>query len=248
MLAATLISVAFGDDSSPSPGVVVEWLRGDDKPTATPAPTLPGVVTNPTTPTPGGSSTPRTAVTGFDYPVPDGCLPSSDELMPGALREYRDGVHEGVDFYDSDNCAILGLDSEILAAKAGTVIRADITYQELTPARLAEQEARVEAGNASNDPELLDEFRGRQLWIDHGNGIVTRYCHLDGIAEGISVGTRVSRGEVVAYMGESGTPESITAPGTQVHLHFEIRTGDSYLGAGLSPSAVRALYERAFAP
>lgn len=248
MLAATLISVAFGDDSSPSPGVVVEWLRGGNDPTSTPAPTLPGVVTNPKTPTPGGASTTPAAVAGFAYPVADGCLPSSDDLMPGALREYRDGIHEGIDFYDSDNCAILGLDSDILAAKGGTVIRADLSYQELTPARLAEQEAEVAAGNASSDPALLDEFRGRQLWIDHGNGIVTRYCHLSGIAEGISVGKLVTQGQVIAYMGESGTPESINAPGTQVHLHFEIRVGDSYLGAGRPPAAVRDLYEKAFAP
>ena len=248
MLAATLISVAFGEDNSPSPGVLIEWLGGKDGPTSTPAPTLPGVITNPSTPTPGTPSPADGAVTGFAYPVAGGCLPSSDDLMPGALREYRDGVHEGVDFYDSDNCATVGFDTEILAAKGGTVIRADLTYEELTPERLAEQEAEVASGNASNNPELLDEFRGRQLWIDHGDGIITRYCHLNGIAEGISVGTRVSQSDLIAYMGESGTPESVTAPGTQVHLHFEIRVGDGYLGLGLAPEDVRALYEEAFAP
>ena len=49
-------------------------------------------------------------------------------------------------------------------------------------------------------------------------------------------------------MGESGTPESVSEPGTQVHLHFEIRIGESYLGAGLDADASRALYEAAFAP
>ncbi|OGO50216.1 MAG: hypothetical protein A2148_04265 [Chloroflexi bacterium RBG_16_68_14] len=165
--------------------------------------------------------------------------------MPGAPREYRQGTHEGVDFYDSDNCVAIGLDTEVLAAKAGTVTRADWDYQDLTAEELAELEARVERGEG-NDPDVLDAFRGRQVWVDHGNGIVTRYVHLNGIAEGVEVGGRVERGEVIGYVGESGSPESITNSGTQVHLHFEIRVGDAYLGQGLDPDQVRQLYEQAF--
>jgi hypothetical protein len=52
----------------------------------------------------------------------------------------------------------------------------------------------------------------------------------------------------MAYMGQSGEPESVTAPGTQVHLHFEVRVADTYLGAGLPADVVRTLYEEAFAP
>ena len=49
-----------------------------------------------------------------------------------------------------------------------------------------------------------------------------------------------------AFAGESGTPESVTDPGTEAHLHFEIRVGDSYLGKGLPPDEVRQLYLQAF--
>ena len=69
---------------------------------------------------------------------------------------------------------------------------------------------------------------------------------MGGIAEGLDVGSVIARGEHIAYVGDSGTPESVTAPDTQVHLHFEIRIGESYLGAGLEPDASRALYEAAF--
>ena len=34
---------------------------------------------------------------------------------------------------------------------------------------------------ARNDPDVLDSFRGRQVWVDHGHGIVTRYAHLSAI-------------------------------------------------------------------
>lgn len=185
-------------------------------------------------------------VTGFAYPIAGGCLPQDDELMPGASRTYRNGVHEGVDFYDSDNCTPIGLGSDVLAAKAGTVIRADRAYQDLTPDELADLEARAQFNGF--DPQIEDAFRGRQVWVDHGDGIVTRYGHLSGVAEGAEVGTHVEAGQLIAYVGESGTPESVTEPGIEYHLHFEIRTGNSYLGKGRPPSQVRRLYAEAFSP
>ncbi|MEX0785210.1 MAG: M23 family metallopeptidase [Dehalococcoidia bacterium] len=239
MLVGTLVTVAFGDDddSLPEPGVVVDWIVDEDA-GATAAPTR----------APRATSTPSAVtVSGFSYPVEGGCLPDDDNLMPGAPREYRDGIHEGMDFYDSDNCAFVGLDSEVLAAKDGAVIRADHTYEDLTADDLLELDALV-AVRGGFDPEVEDIYRGRQVWIDHGDGIVTRYAHLNGIAEDIVVGSLVQTGDVIAYVGDSGTPESVTAPDTEVHLHFEIRIGEGYLGEGRPPDAVRTLYEEAFQP
>jgi hypothetical protein len=48
---------------------------------------------------------------------------------------------------------------------------------------------------------------------------------------------------VVAFVGDSGTPESLAQSGYNKHLHFEIRVGDSFLGVGLPMGEVRALYE-----
>jgi murein DD-endopeptidase MepM/ murein hydrolase activator NlpD len=164
--------------------------------------------------------------------------------MPGAPREYRNGIHEGVDFYDIDNCAFITLDTEVLAAKAGTVVRADWDFVDITPEEVAELEAA--ALENGNDPDIEDRFRGRQVWVDHGGGIITRYAHLNGIAQGVDVGTRVSQGEVIGFVGDSGTPESVTQPGSELHLHFELRVGNSYLGAGLDALEVRDLYIQAF--
>ena len=55
-------------------------------------------------------------------------------------------------------------------------------------------------------------------------------------------------GQIVGFVGESGTPESITNPGSEYHLHFEVRVGDSYLGKGLAPAEVRRLYQTLFSP
>jgi murein DD-endopeptidase MepM/ murein hydrolase activator NlpD len=163
--------------------------------------------------------------------------------MPGAPRAYRAGIHEGVDFYAGYNCAGIGLGTPVLAAKAGRVIRADLGYTDLTQAKLdAALSAAINSGGT--DPESLDVFRGRQVWIEHADGTVTRYAHLSSVAPGIRAGVSVARGARIASVGESGTPESVTNPGTEYHLHFEIRVGGSYLGAG--QAAVRSLYQQAF--
>jgi murein DD-endopeptidase MepM/ murein hydrolase activator NlpD len=96
--------------------------------------------------------------------------------------------------------------------------------------------------------DIVDAFRGRQIWIDHGDGTVTRYCHLNGTAEGVVEGATVTQGQLIAYVGESGTPESLMEPGSQVHLHFELRVGFGFLGQGQDATTTRALYERAFSP
>jgi murein DD-endopeptidase MepM/ murein hydrolase activator NlpD len=175
--------------------------------------------------------------------------------MPNAARTYRNGIHEGVDFYQVDNCTAITNGTQVLAAQAGRVIRADTAYTNPTPAQM----------NAvltdPNNETSLDTFRGRQVWIDHGRGIVTRYAHLSGIAPGITPGVNVAQGQLIAFVGESGTTESLTNPGTEYHLHFEIRLGTgcvapsaqlttncTFLGSGLPAADVRRLFQTAFTP
>ncbi len=54
---------------------------------------------------------------------------------------------------------------------------------------------------------------GRLIEIDHGNGYVTRYAHCSQLL--VSKGTRVSRGQLIAKVGQTGY-----AKGN--HLHFEV--------------------------
>jgi murein DD-endopeptidase MepM/ murein hydrolase activator NlpD len=187
--------------------------------------------------TPAATSTPDPSrLRGFDFPIASGCLPQGDQLMPNAPRPYRAGIHEGVDIYAVDSCVPIRLGTPVLAAKDGVVVRADLAYVDLTPARAAQLE------QDPTTPEAIDAYRGRQVWVDHGDGIVTRYAHLSGIAPGITAGTKVTKGQHIAYVGESGTPDSLVSPGSELHLHFEVRVGDTYLGARQPPAEVRRLF------
>lgn len=61
----------------------------------------------------------------------------------------------------------------------------------------------------------VDEYLGKVVTIDHGNGFVTRFAHCETIE--VSVGDVVERGQTIATVGNTG--KSSTGP----HLHYEIR-------------------------
>ncbi|HUG55479.1 MAG TPA: M23 family metallopeptidase, partial [Candidatus Limnocylindrales bacterium] len=86
---------------------------------------------------------------------------------------------------------------------------------------------------------VLDRIRGRQVWIDHGEGVVTRYAHLSGVAP-LPLLAHVPAGVVIGAVGSSGYP-----PGGP-HLHFEIRVDDVYLGEGLAPAELARALRLAF--
>ncbi len=65
---------------------------------------------------------------------------------------------------------------------------------------------------------------GNQVVVDHGSRLLTYYNHLSGFA--VSAGTKVKRGQVIAYVGMSGTA---TGP----HLDFAIMYKGSYQNPSL---------------
>ena len=55
----------------------------------------------------------------FLIPIKDGCITDRLELLPGAPRTYRNGIHEGVDFYDGFSCVEIDFGTRVFAAAAG---------------------------------------------------------------------------------------------------------------------------------
>ena len=65
--------------------------------------------------------------------------------------------------------------------------------------------------NTSNQPTNP----GNMVRIDHGNGFQTRYLHLAYDTVSVNVGDKVSRGQILGFMGNTGNAFG-------AHLHFEV--------------------------
>ncbi len=180
---------------------------------------------------------------GLQVPIRDATITTRDFQMPGAPRHYRLGVHEGIDFYGHTVGVPVNRSTPVRAVADGTVIRALTNYLPLTSAQanaLAEQSRSL----GYTPPEVLDSYRGMQVWIDHGSGLVSRYAHLSSIASGVQVGAKVTRGQIIAMVGNSGTPASVDSQTADVHLHLELWLGAHYVGEFLRPIETREWIER----
>jgi murein DD-endopeptidase MepM/ murein hydrolase activator NlpD len=170
-------------------------------------------------------------VRGLLIPIDGAVIPTTPELLPNSPREYRAGWHEGVDFPADRG-------TPVRAAAAGTVVRVDREFADWDASAMsAALEAAIAMGYTPD--ETIDRIRGRQVWIDHGRRVVTRYAHLDAVAD-LYVGETVKRGQAIGTVGSSGFEEG--GP----HLHFEVRVGDDYLGDWLEGDELVRVLIRSF--
>ena len=90
---------------------------------------------------------------------------------------------------------------------------------------------------------------GNLLVVKHSGPYSTAYGHLKGFAAGIRKGSRVSQGDVIGYVGQTGMA---TGP----HLHYEFRVNDTQVNPlAVAPAATFSLaksqtrqFKRAISP
>jgi murein DD-endopeptidase MepM/ murein hydrolase activator NlpD len=70
----------------------------------------------------------------------------------------------------------------------------------------------VAAGNGKVTHSTKNKYNGNYVFIQHGNGIITKYLHFSKRA--VKKGQRVKQGQVIGYVGSTGMSQ---AP----HLHYE---------------------------
>lgn len=64
------------------------------------------------------------------------------------------------------------------------------------------------------------KYRNPEIYIDHGNGIVSQYIHMSNIA--VRAGERVKAGQFIGRTGKEGAA-------TGIHLHFGLRINGVYV-------------------
>ena len=76
----------------------------------------------------------------------------------------------------------------------------------------------VDDGVISKMTRVETGLGGIYVWLRRADGVQYYYAHLQAVAEGLNVGSRITVGQVVGFVGNTGDARS--AP---THLHFEIR-------------------------
>ncbi len=169
-------------------------------------------------------------------------VPEYSNLLPNALREYRAGIHEGIDFP-------IPLNTPIMAVSSGIVVRSNPTHSDVD---IDTYKAFLETTQKlSKTPDDIYNYilLGKSIIIDHGYTIVPNfrtisvYAHLSSIAEGILPGINVEKGQVIGLVGNTGTSSGALRNDRGAHLHWEIHfentTGRYFLGQNIPPEILK---------
>ena len=75
-------------------------------------------------------------------------------------------------------------------------------------------------GTLVGQTDASASLSGNSWGLTADDGVYYFFAHLSAFAEGLQVGDRVRRGQVIGYVGDTGNP----GPGNY-HLHFEVHPG-----------------------
>jgi len=183
------------------------------------------------------------------FPIKNGLFPENDAGYPNSPRGYRGGIHYGLDilyYYNEDNYQPILLDetTPVLACADGVVIRADCDYK--PP---AEDEWKKLSLYYQGNPATFVQrsFGGRQIWIDHQNGVLSTYNHLSKIDNKVNVGGRVKKGQRIGWVGNSGLLGEAQGKKWGQHLHFELWVDGIYLGYNMNINEIKRYLRWIFA-
>lgn len=154
-------------------------------------------------------------------PCKDVPVPKRTMRLPNAPRDYRNGIHRGVDFFANWG-------TPVMTVANGVVIRADRHYKEVAPdfrEKLLESSSKL--GNTPSDI-FNNILLGKAVFIDHGFELIpgfrtiSIYAHLSYIEENIYPGIQLKQGEVIGKSGNTGMRESTLGSKAGSHLHWEM--------------------------
>ena len=176
-------------------------------------------------------------------------VPKRAMRLPNAPRDYRNGVHKGIDFFANWG-------TPVRAVAEGTVIRSDLFYEEV-PAEFRENmlESSAKVGNTPSDI-FNSILLGKAVFLDHGFNLVpgfrviSIYAHLSHIDKKIKPGYIMKSGELMGKSGNTGMRESTLGSKSGSHLHWEMilqkDKDEIYLGRNLENPELYNMLTRIF--
>ncbi|MBM7659528.1 murein DD-endopeptidase MepM/ murein hydrolase activator NlpD [Bacillus mesophilus] len=166
--------------------------------------------------------------------------------LPGAPRNYRNGTHEGLDFYQYGTNVAINPNTPVYGMGEGKIIRIDHDYRGYSSIEERNKDLSI-ASNTEVTPEfILDKLRGKQVWVYYPNGILARFAHLDRVAEDLSVGDNVTNETVIGYVGNSGTSGEVLKNSTEYHLHLDLLIYNELFWEGLGNEEVITILTTVF--
>ena len=134
--------------------------------------------------------------------------------------------HEGIDYIHSDSTSP---NISVYAAGAGVVVYVRTGCPQDT------------IFSANNDRRECGSGWGNHVVIDHGSGIYTRYAHLSPNSIDVLVGDLITRGDIIAQMGNTGRSDVR-------HLHFELGTKNTPFDPCDISQSMELVYDPAVIP
>ena len=175
-------------------------------------------------------------LTQIQLPSADYIVPDILNLLPNALREYRSGTHQGIDFS-------IPLNAPVKAVFDGVVIRSNPHHNEVD---IDTFKGFLETSHQlGKTPDDIYQYilLGKSIIIDHGYNITKKYrtisvyAHLSSIPERVVPGTKVSKGDLIGFSGNTGTSDGALKNKKGAHLHWELHFDDKnqryYLGQNI---------------
>jgi murein DD-endopeptidase MepM/ murein hydrolase activator NlpD len=178
-------------------------------------------------------------------PIPGAQLSTRDNHLPGAPRTYRNGVHEGIDFYSGYTNMPIDRNTKVLSVADGVVVRIDSDYREMS---VVERNTLLEvSARAKITPTyILDKLRGRSVWVQYEKGLLIRYAHMGTLNPALKIGSTVEVGEWVGNVGNSGTDQGALNTDGDLHLHMDMLLYGELFWQHLSRADIRLILGKIF--
>ncbi len=176
-------------------------------------------------------------------------VPKRTMRLPNAPRNYRNGIHRGIDFFANWG-------TPVGAVASGVVVRADHNYKEV-PADFRVNLLKTSAKVGKTPSDIFNNILlGKAVFLDHGFDLVpgfraiTIYAHLSHIEKKIKPGYKINAGELIGKSGNTGMRESTIGSKAGSHLHWELilqkDSDEIFLGRNMPNPELYQMLKRIF--